>query len=259
MSVRVMAMVWPTGLDSSAKLVLLRMADYADDEGSRVFPAVPTIARETSLSERTVQTSLRKLQKEQIISVVQEADHGKRRPREYRIDLKKLASLDRCNNRTGAAIAPLNDKNTGATTAPNRCNNRTLPVQPLRGTGATTAPYPPYEPPFESPGEASGRAGARASNDENEHDEGLDGEDLIVISLTRSGIGEAVAEELVAALSEKERKAIASKMLSKKGLSDEEVIKAVKRELNLTDRHWQAILRHWTKNLSRPTMPAVPK
>jgi hypothetical protein len=47
-----------------ARLVLLALADNADEEGGDAYPSVPTIARKTRLSERQVQNCLRQLEDE---------------------------------------------------------------------------------------------------------------------------------------------------------------------------------------------------
>lgn len=43
------------------KLVLLVLADYANDDGMNVFPSIATIARRCDMSDRTVQLSLRRM------------------------------------------------------------------------------------------------------------------------------------------------------------------------------------------------------
>lgn len=62
MSIRVMSRVWDYSKSSGgARLVLLAIADFCDDEG-RAYPAVPTLARKANLSERATQYALRELQ-----------------------------------------------------------------------------------------------------------------------------------------------------------------------------------------------------
>lgn len=45
-----------------ARLVLLALAEFAHDDGTNAFPSVATIAARTRMSERGVQTCLRRLQ-----------------------------------------------------------------------------------------------------------------------------------------------------------------------------------------------------
>lgn len=48
-------------LTATQKLVGIAVASYASRQGENAFPSVETIARRTSLSRRTVQTTLRQL------------------------------------------------------------------------------------------------------------------------------------------------------------------------------------------------------
>ncbi|WP_334459079.1 helix-turn-helix domain-containing protein [Micromonospora sp. CPCC 205554] len=62
MSVRVMSWVWdhsPVG--GTQRLVLLAIADCADDTGENAWPSVATLARKVRLDERTVQRVIRRL------------------------------------------------------------------------------------------------------------------------------------------------------------------------------------------------------
>lgn len=60
MSVRVMSQVWSLDLPDSEKLVLLALADCANDEGS-CWPSMKTLADKCSKSDRTVQTAIKSL------------------------------------------------------------------------------------------------------------------------------------------------------------------------------------------------------
>lgn len=60
MSVRVMTAVWEIDLPDSEKLVLLALADCANDEGF-CWPSMATLARKCSKSDRTVQTAIKAL------------------------------------------------------------------------------------------------------------------------------------------------------------------------------------------------------
>ncbi|MBU1213639.1 MAG: helix-turn-helix domain-containing protein [Gammaproteobacteria bacterium] len=56
MSILIMSKVFSTNLQPSKKIVLLALADFANDEGKNIFPSVSTIAKKSSLSHRSVQT-----------------------------------------------------------------------------------------------------------------------------------------------------------------------------------------------------------
>ena len=60
MSVKITALVWELSLPLPDKMVLLRMADYADDRGGSIYPAVATIAHYCEMSPRAVQYTLKK-------------------------------------------------------------------------------------------------------------------------------------------------------------------------------------------------------
>jgi hypothetical protein len=55
MSVRAMTAVWQSVLPSADKLVMLALADSANDPDGVCWPAIPTIARKCGLTERGVQ------------------------------------------------------------------------------------------------------------------------------------------------------------------------------------------------------------
>lgn len=72
-------MVWV--LDKSearlgARLVLLTLAEYAHDDGTKAFPSVETISRKARLSERGTQDALRKLEADGMIRKTGTTRHG---------------------------------------------------------------------------------------------------------------------------------------------------------------------------------------
>ena len=56
-----MTMVFDSDLPTTEKMVLLAMADYASDNGDSIFPSIETLSHKTSLSDRSVQTSIQNL------------------------------------------------------------------------------------------------------------------------------------------------------------------------------------------------------
>jgi len=60
MSIRVMSDVWQVNLPDSEKLVLLALADSANDEG-HCWPSMATLARKCSKGDRTVQGAIKSL------------------------------------------------------------------------------------------------------------------------------------------------------------------------------------------------------
>jgi hypothetical protein len=136
------AMVWPANLDGTSKLVLLRLADFANDDGGSIFPTVKRVAEDCGISARTTQETLRRLESAGVLVMVREADAGARKPREYRIDVPTLASLsapetpdEGCEICTGAKSA-LVQKTTmrGAKSAPKPT------IEPTKDPAAASAP-----------------------------------------------------------------------------------------------------------------------
>jgi hypothetical protein len=119
-----------------SRLVLLVLADYADEDGGSCWPSVKTIAKETLLSERQVQYALRNL--EQIGEIAIEEMGGGRRSTRYRICMGGAQNLHPSSNGRGAT-------------------HFTPEVQP-------TAPDPPIEPPEEQTPAAAPRK--RAANEQ---------------------------------------------------------------------------------------------
>ena len=66
MSIAAMTKVWPMSIPSTAKLVLLSLADQANDQG-QCWPSQPQIAARCSISERAVRDQLSWLESENII------------------------------------------------------------------------------------------------------------------------------------------------------------------------------------------------
>lgn len=60
MSIRIMSAVWEIDLPDSEKLVLLALADCANDEG-HCWPSMKTLANKCSKSDRTVQATIKRL------------------------------------------------------------------------------------------------------------------------------------------------------------------------------------------------------
>lgn len=90
MSIELVAKAKKTRLggDSTAKLLLIVLADYANDEGM-AWPSIATMANEVEKSERSIQLLLRKLEKQGLISKGDQKLVGKyakgRRPVVYKL------------------------------------------------------------------------------------------------------------------------------------------------------------------------------
>ena len=129
----VQAMSWALSLpirslkDSSARHVLLCLANYAGSSGAGAFPSAKTLTDDTGLSERTVRIKLDLLEELGFIVRGNQAlaavyiDRLDRRPVVYDLMIKR-----------GAVVAPRED---GA-----GCSQQQSGVQPTTERGAATAP-----------------------------------------------------------------------------------------------------------------------
>ena len=61
---------------STAKLVLLAMADHANDEGEGAYPAIEKLCRKTALSDQTIRNTFDALRYNGIISLVGKSKYG---------------------------------------------------------------------------------------------------------------------------------------------------------------------------------------
>ena len=87
-----MSMAWRVGLQTSQKMALLALCDWANDEGGSLHPSVRRVAERMSCSERTAQRILHELIAGGWLSVVGNANGGAPgQTRRYRIDTAKLA------------------------------------------------------------------------------------------------------------------------------------------------------------------------
>ena len=93
MSVHIASAVWKISLTSREKIVALKLADHAHDDGSSVRPGVKSVARECGMSTRTIQRIFRKFEERGALVLISEANPAKHRPREYRIIPVKLGPL----------------------------------------------------------------------------------------------------------------------------------------------------------------------
>ena len=142
MSVKLMSLVfdyYPNG--GGEMLLALSLADFADDDGGRIFPSVPTLARKTRQSERNVQYQLRKMTQSGFILLVEKNGGGrfkgkKYKSNEYRINITFFAK--------GEEIAPLTEG----------CKTIASTVQTDIAKGAiAVSPNPPFNSSLKPPPE----------------------------------------------------------------------------------------------------------
>lgn len=76
MSVKIMGLVWDLDLPANEKFVLLAYADHANHDGSNIFPAVDSIARKCSYSDREVQRITHSLEEKGFLVSDGQGPHG---------------------------------------------------------------------------------------------------------------------------------------------------------------------------------------
>lgn len=107
MSIRVQSEVWEHSKQKGgALLVLLALADNADNSTHHAWPSVADLARRSRMSRRQVQTVLRKLESDKEITVVQVG--GIRGERRHATVYRVFHPDDRRDNCTGAKTARVN-------------------------------------------------------------------------------------------------------------------------------------------------------
>lgn len=76
----------------SELLVLLALADFADDDGENIYPSMATLARKCRLSESQTRRIVQSLIKKGAIEVVEVGgwEHGRNRSNRYRIVVEAL-------------------------------------------------------------------------------------------------------------------------------------------------------------------------
>ncbi|MBP1852135.1 helix-turn-helix domain-containing protein [Rhizobium halophytocola] len=115
MSILIMSRMFKASLGSSSrKIMALRLADFADDDGRGIWPTVARLSRETELSERTVQRILADFVEEGLLVVVQEASGRPGQATRYDFDIAVVEKLEEGKGR-GDTMSPVDGGETGDT------------------------------------------------------------------------------------------------------------------------------------------------
>ena len=129
MSVRCMSWVWSESASTStARFVLLAIADAANDAGTDAYPSMASLVRKTRLSERTVQAAIKTLVA--LGELVVAPNAGPKGTNRYRIVM-----------RTPAESAPPQNLHPPADLA----GAAAAPPQEMHPTPADPAPLPPQQ------------------------------------------------------------------------------------------------------------------
>ena len=95
MSVHVSSPVWlMQSLSPTEKLVLLKLADHAGDDGCHSFPGITRMVRECCVSRSTVQRILKRFVSRGLLIVEAYEKGGRGHATSYRIDLERVSHAD---------------------------------------------------------------------------------------------------------------------------------------------------------------------
>lgn len=147
MSIEAITWVMKTSIpDGTAKLVAMVLADYADPLTGMCWPKMPTLAKQCSQSERTVQRKLRLLEELDLLHAVPFwGPTGKQEANRY---VLHLPGVPRPPRGDGTVTPPVADPaRRGDRLTPLRAPDGCQPVTP----GGDTAVTPIETPPSESP------------------------------------------------------------------------------------------------------------
>lgn len=142
MSVAMTAAIWQLKLPPTMKMVLLRLGDYVNREGTSAWPSVELLAHECSINRRTVQRSLRDLEAAGLI-VAQTETRGYYRSVVYELHPERGDKLPPLTRTEGAAHDRLEGRRTTALgAAMTTRRGGTTPPKPYR-TGRTNRKVEP--------------------------------------------------------------------------------------------------------------------
>jgi len=115
MSIAIMSQLFKAHLGSTnRKMLAVRLADFADDDGKGIWPTVGRLAQETELSERSVQRILAEFVEEGLLVVVRKGGSKPGEATRYDFNMAALARLkvpktasDGCHGVTHDTVSPV--------------------------------------------------------------------------------------------------------------------------------------------------------
>jgi hypothetical protein len=145
MSIAIMSRLFKVSLGGpSRKMLAVRLADFADDDGRGIYPGIERLSRETELSERTVQRLLKDFVDEGLLVIVRHASGRPGLATCYDMDLDALERIA-ARHATGDTMSPVKrgdmDAETGDISDVDGCHHVTQtviepPIEPLIGERA---------------------------------------------------------------------------------------------------------------------------
>lgn len=141
MSIRLMTKVWDSGCyEGGTLLVLLALADWANDDGDRVFPKMAQIAKRARLCERQARRVLRDLEGDGVLIPKTNKTGGRGNRVEYKINLESMTKCPPLEE--GGHSEP--ERRTFATGKADICDSERRTSTTLKGDICDNPPTPPY-------------------------------------------------------------------------------------------------------------------
>ncbi|SOC48421.1 helix-turn-helix protein [Rhizobium subbaraonis] len=169
MSIMLMSRIFRMNIGGcNRKLLAVRLADFADDDGRGIYPGVDRLAQETELSERTVQRILADFEREGILVCRQRATGRPGVANRYDFDLARLYAYEagkakpESTAETGDSVSPVDTGERG--------DNRAERGDTGDGEGCHRDTRTVIEPPLE-PSVERGRASEHGDGQEAKADE----------------------------------------------------------------------------------------
>lgn len=133
MSIRLMSEAWDLTLPQTEKMVLLCLCDHANDDGT-CWPSMARVARKCSVTDRTVQRTVRQLEEKGILTL--ESAPG--RPHKFHIDPRHRVTPDTVSPPTESRPHPRHS----VTPPPTQChpNHKEPSLEPSNSCASGDAP-----------------------------------------------------------------------------------------------------------------------
>jgi hypothetical protein len=94
MSIALMSVVWRVPFPTSAQmLIALKLADYANDEGAKIYPSKATLAAQARCSESTVKATLRLFREAGLLIVIEAGGQGPHDTTRYQLNVGLINAL----------------------------------------------------------------------------------------------------------------------------------------------------------------------
>lgn len=128
-----------------AKLVLLKLVDAADDDGTNIWPAIATIAKAAQAHERTVQKFLRLFQRVDLLQLVAKGGSGPGHTNRYRLNLAMLHKIRQLGWDKATGVGGQDDDLEEGGATPPMASEAGDGISDDKG-GASGHPTPPLDP-----------------------------------------------------------------------------------------------------------------